>query len=837
MSRKMTPVLALVAGHRVWWKDGRLVVEADDDRSRLRAALERHLLVGEGGDALIFGGQVRARFSAPAHVEALTAFEARFLADNNVPMTLPTGAPRFSPRTDLHTHFAGALRGRTLVELAAAEQGITVPRSVLSEAGIDARQDVFTSLLDEPARERLARSLDVPLDRQITFRDMERLYARRSPFTKHPRLFVPQLRAICRELAATGVSYAELSLSSAVEPEVLSALHASLDELEAATGVRLRFLVALSRHDDLEWDLDVLDRLEQCLPSRAVVGVDIMGHETCSTRAFLPVLERAAAFGSARPGFVVRVHAGENPAFPENVREAVRALLPFPGVEIRIGHGLYGVDDGTLASMAAHADRLVVEFNLTSNLALNNIQTTLQVPLRRYVDAGVAVVLGSDGAGLYGTCAAEEVRAALACGLDEPRLARLRLTEDALLAGRQERERSLPALSDWSPPPLAPRRHFTQARAAELAAQRGAVRAAQDERLRQLGATVTDETPTLAGRPLLWLAGAWRHAFGAWSPDEVRHATTVLEEVLRGLRERGGLLLTGGTLHGMEGLSHGLALRAGVDVLGAIVEETLAEDLDGRVRSFWRCARSLYEKAAPLVRLVRDTQGLGLFLGGGLIVADEQQAAYNIRARHVYLSGLRGAAVDAARASRHVRFVDDAAEVLAALDDKRPWGQLRHPGPNDAADVVLVRRGALGDDELLLIRRHDDSGAAAGRLSLPGGFARPGEAPRDAAVRELLEETGVRVPASALVPVCVVAGGGRDPRDTEERWVRSHVYTARIAAAAPHDGTGSLVLGGSDAAAALFVSVERRPALAFDHDALVTRALEVLSTAGGPVPS
>ncbi len=822
--------MVLAPGHRVRWDGGRILVESDDDRSRLRAALNRHLRVGEAGDTLVLGGQVRARLGSSAHVEGLTAFEARFLADNNVPLTLPLGALSFSPRTDLHTHFAAALPGRTLVELAAAEPGVTVPRAVLAEAGIDARQDVSAASLDVLARERLGRSLDVPLDRQITFQDMERLYARRSPFTKNPRLFVPQLRAICRELAATGVSYAELSLSTAVEPEVLAALHASLDALEEATGVRLRFLVALSRHDDPEWDFDVLDRLEQCLPSRAVVGVDIMGHETCSTRAFIPVLERAAALGNARPGFVVRVHAGENPAFPENVREAVRTLLPFPGIEIRIGHGLYGVDDDTLASMAHHADRVVVEFNLTSNLALNNIHTTLQVPLRRYVDAGVAVVLGTDGAGLYGTCAAEETRAALACGLDEARLARLRLTEDTLLARREERERALPPLRDWSPPPPAPRRHFTPARAAELAALRGAVRAAQEQRLRELGATVTDEAPVLAGRPVLWLAGAWRHAFAAWSADEIHHATVILERVLRGLADRGGVLLTGGTRHGVEGLSHGLAEQVGVEVIGAIVGATLPEDLDARVRKYWRCARTLYEKAAPLVRLVRDSQGLGLFVGGGLIVADEQQAAHNLRVRHVFLSGLRGAAVDAARASQEVRFVDDAAGVLSALDDKRPRGQLRYPGPNDAADVVLFRRGALGEDELLLIQRHDDSGAAAGRMSLPGGFVRPGETPRDAAVRELFEETGVRVSADSLVPVGVVSGGGRDPRDTDERWVRSHVFAVRLDGTPPRETAGSLVLGGSDAAAALFVSVERRPRLAFDHDELVNRALAALSS-------
>ncbi|WP_224371209.1 NUDIX domain-containing protein [Hyalangium versicolor] len=825
----MTPSLEIAPGHRVRWGEGRILVEADDDRSRLRAALAHHLQVGEGGDALIFGGQVRGRFSAPSTVDALTAFEARFLADNHVPLTLPTGASSFSPRTDLHTHFAAALPGRALVELAAVEEGVIVPRALLAEVGMDARQDVPVALLDGPARVRLARSLDVPLDRQITFQDMERLYARRGPLTKHPRLFVPQLRAISQRFAAAGVSYAELSLFTVVEPDALAALHASLDELEAASGVRLRFLVALSRHDDLEWDLDVLDRVEQCLPSRAIAGVDIMGHETCSTRAFVPVLERAAALGKARPGFVVRVHAGENPAYPENVREAVRALLPFPGIEIRIGHGLYGVDDDTLADMARNADRVVVEFNLTSNLALNNIQTTLQVPLRQYVDAGVSVVLGSDGAGLYGTSAPDEVRVALACGLDEARLDRLRQTEEALLARRKEWERETPPLRDWMPPPPLPRRHFTPARAAELAVLRGVVRSAQEQRLRELGATVSDETPSLAGRPLLWLAGAWRHAFAAWSPEEIRYATTVLDEVLRGLAARGGVLLTGGTRHGMEGLSHGLAEQAGVEVLGAIVEQTLAEDLDERVRRFWRCARSLYEKAAPVVRLVRDTQGMGLFLGGGLIVADEQQAAYNLRARHVLLSGLRGAAVDAARASQHARFVDDATGVLAALDDRRPRGRLRYPGPNDAADVVVIRRGALGEDELLLIRRHDDSDAAAGRMSLPGGFVRPGESPRDAAVRELLEETGMRVPAKALVPVTIVSGGSRDPRDTDERWVRSHVFAVRVDGASPHDNAGSLVLGGSDAAAALFVSFERRPRLAFDHDQLVTQALAALS--------
>jgi ADP-ribose pyrophosphatase YjhB (NUDIX family)/adenosine deaminase len=820
----MNQLHRLAPGHRARVDGDVVFVDADDDRSRLRHALQNHLVVR---DRCLWLGEQRI---APADGDlddgdgrGLTAFQARFLADNDVPLPLPPRAA-WRPRTDLHTHFAAALPGAVLVDVA-ARAGVRLPAAWLAALGVDAGGDTDAGTLDGATRARVSRALDVPWDRQITFADMERLYTRRSLFTKDRALFRDLLAATARALADSGVTYAELSLSTCLEPEILSVLHADLDDLEAQTGTRLRFLIALSRHDDVEWDLDVLDRLQQCAGSDAVVGVDVMGHETCSTRAFLPVLERAASLAAHKPGFVVRVHAGENPAFPENVRVAVETLAPAVqrhGLQARIGHGLYGVDDDTLALLSAHHGFLV-EFNLTSNLALNNIQSTSQVPLRRYVDAGVSVVLGSDGAGLYGTCAHDEVRAALALGLGDEHLTVLRAVEDAVLARRASASTGA-RLSSWTPPPPAPPRHFSPAVTARRRAAEDAQRAAQNAVFRAAERVVVDDpdVPAVDGRPLLWLAGAWRKAIAAWTSADVARATLVLDEVLCGLARRGGVLVTGGTGLGVEGLAHALAARHDVDVIGACVRATLAADLDPRVRRFWRCARTLHDKAAPLVHFVRDAQGLGLFVGGGLIVADEQQAAHNLGVRHVVLSGLPGAAVDAARASGHARFVDDAAAVLAALDDRRPRGRLHKPGANDCADVVVVKRTAAGADAVLLIRRHDDAGAAAGRFALPGGFVHDGETPVTAAARELFEETGLRIDPADLVAVDVVQGGGRDPRDTDDRFVRSHVFAARV--------QGDVVVaGGSDAAAAVFVDAGRTPPLAFDHEALVVRALAVLS--------
>ena len=120
--------------------------------------------------------------------------------------------------------------------------------------------------------------------------------------------------------------------------------------------------------------------------------------------------------------------------------------------------------------------------------------------------------------------------------------------------------------------------------------------------------------------------------------------------------------------------------------------------------------------------------------------------------------------------------------------------------------------------ELLLVRRHDDAPAENGRFALPCRFVLAGESLPQAAVRELAEETGLHLAPSALVAVGEVEGGGRDPRDTTERWVRSHLFVARIDDAGRH----TPLLAGTDTSRAFFVPVSRRPQyLAFDHDRLL----------------
>lgn len=127
--------------------------------------------------------------------------------------------------------------------------------------------------------------------------------------------------------------------------------------------------------------------------------------------------------------------------------------------------------------------------------------------------------------------------------------------------------------------------------------------------------------------------------------------------------------------------------------------------------------------------------------------------------------------------------------------------------------VVLCRDG----DELaaLAIRRGGEP--FAGRWALPGGFVDVDEDLPDAAVRELAEETGHRVPVRSLTQLGAYGAPGRDPR-----YLRV-VSVAWLAVASER----SPVAGGTDAAHASWEPVEALLAdgMAFDHATILRDAV------------
>jgi len=123
------------------------------------------------------------------------------------------------------------------------------------------------------------------------------------------------------------------------------------------------------------------------------------------------------------------------------------------------------------------------------------------------------------------------------------------------------------------------------------------------------------------------------------------------------------------------------------------------------------------------------------------------------------------------------------------------------------ADVIVV----TPSHQVLLIERNWDP--YEGRWALPGGHVDVGETSRDAAVRELVEETGIRVAPYALHQVGVFDHPDRDPRG---RYV-TVAYTVGVS-------DRCAVNAGSDARTIKWWPLNDLPRLAFDHANIINFA-------------
>lgn len=135
-----------------------------------------------------------------------------------------------------------------------------------------------------------------------------------------------------------------------------------------------------------------------------------------------------------------------------------------------------------------------------------------------------------------------------------------------------------------------------------------------------------------------------------------------------------------------------------------------------------------------------------------------------------------------------------------------------YPHPAITADCIVFAIGD-GDTKILLIERKNPP--YRGRWAFPGGFMNMDESAEEAAMRELEEETGLKV--DCVIQVGAFSKVDRDPR---ERIVTIAFYT--VMEHAPE------VKGTDDASRARWFSLDNLPPLAFDHEEILGQALKIM---------
>ena len=139
----------------------------------------------------------------------------------------------------------------------------------------------------------------------------------------------------------------------------------------------------------------------------------------------------------------------------------------------------------------------------------------------------------------------------------------------------------------------------------------------------------------------------------------------------------------------------------------------------------------------------------------------------------------------------------------------------KYPRPAVTADCVVITRESL--PQVLLIERGFDP--YKGYWAFPGGFMNMDETTEQCAVRELEEETGLKV--SELHQIGAYSKVDRDPRGR----------TITVAYLAIVDAPVH-VTGQDDAAKAQWFPIDALPPLAFDHEEIMKDAIDLYGKMG-----
>lgn len=263
---------------------------------------------------------------------------------------------------------------------------------------------------------------------------------------------------IAREYKKQGVQYAEIADTELVKlgtpaTNYLEEIHEIMPKIEKETGVAIRFLAAIRRipltiikdqETSSSYLRENLDVIKAVAKSPYVVGSDFIGEEINDISELKPVIQELVNYATKEDeDFTIRIHAGESDSLRENVSKAIRIVIESTPEnakipKVRIGHGLYtpnlDSEEGKRLKKDLIKSKAILEFQLTSNVRLNNLNALDNHPLKQYINSGIRCVQGTDGCGFYGSDTIDEQLALQnLLGLKDKDFLRMRAVEDEVI--------------------------------------------------------------------------------------------------------------------------------------------------------------------------------------------------------------------------------------------------------------------------------------------------------------------------------------------------------------------------------------------------------------------
>ena len=337
--------------------------------------------------------------------------------------------------TDLHSHLLGVLPAENMLQIG-LKHNLQVPVEHIVSMGLDCGLvDVNNECVS------LKQILDVFKDGywvNLTYNDNQKdgdthislvkNYYYRSVYFKDSAMLKDILHEIAVFYKSMGVKYVELTTKWFYKEYFLNVVSEALPTIESETGVKIRFLASIDRTYNEERLNEFINYAIDLINNPYIVGVDFLGNEIESVDKLKGVIELITeAVLTKNNHYCIRVHSGEKDNFINNTLDVLNIIknkkesmeiqnnTKYNYPYIRIGHALYGFNEQCI-NLCKELN-VIIEINSTSNIKLNNVTNANNIPLRRYLDKKLKVVLGTDSPGLFNTTTIKELEIAKSIGL------------------------------------------------------------------------------------------------------------------------------------------------------------------------------------------------------------------------------------------------------------------------------------------------------------------------------------------------------------------------------------------------------------------------------------
>src|SRR3989442_6720436 len=271
------------------------------------------------------------------------------------------------PKAELHLHLDGALRPRTVLELA-KEGGVPLPTNDLEKL-----KDFLEATDRTASLVEYIEYFQLPIAVLQTVPALERA-----------------TYELCEDLSKDNVRYAEIRYGPWLHTQqglsltdVIRAVLSGWTAGRKAFGVEGGVIVTALRDMPPAQNLS-LAQVAGRFVSEGVIGFDLAGDEA----GHPPILHEAAFRMPRALGLNITIHAGEA-AGPESIRQAISMGA------VRLGHGVRAQEDGDVIAMIKEKG-VQLDTAPTSNAQTKAVRRLQDHPLRRFYEQGIKVTISTD---------------------------------------------------------------------------------------------------------------------------------------------------------------------------------------------------------------------------------------------------------------------------------------------------------------------------------------------------------------------------------------------------------------------------------------------------------